>query len=99
MPKNRNFRLRPKADRDLENIYQYSVQEFGRTRAAQYIRDLDAAFHTLTDEPTLGRDDHSVRSGLLSYRVVSHVIFFKTTVDGIIILRVLHKSMDYKRHL
>ncbi len=99
MPESKNVRLRPKADNDLKTIYEYSVQEFGSVRADQYIRELDVAFHKLADEPNLGRDSHHIRPGLLAYRVASHVIFFKPAVDGVTILRVLHKSMDYARHL
>ena len=32
-------------------------------------------------------------------KIESHVIFFKTTKTGIAIIRVLHKSSDYLRHL
>lgn len=99
MPENKKFRLRPKADKDLENIYDYSFQEFGSARAERYIRDLDDAFHKLADEPSLGSNYSHVRPDLMAYRVVSHVVFFKPLVDGINILRVLHKSMDYRRHV
>jgi len=99
MPENKKFRIRPKADKDLENIYEYSYQEFGSARADQYIRELDAVFHTLADEPTLGRDYSHVRPNLMAYKVVSHVVFFKPAVYGATIIRVLHKSMDYERHL
>lgn len=99
MPKNEKVRIRPKADKDLENIYEYSYQEFGSARADQYIRGLDAAFCKLADKPSLGRDYSHVRPDLMAYRIVSHVVFFKPSVDGITILRVLHKSMDYGRHL
>ncbi len=99
MPENKKFRLRPKAKEDIENIYKYSYREFGSARADQYIRDLDAAFHKLADEPSLGSGYSHVRPDLVAYRVVSHVVFYKPSVDGITILRVLHKSMDYGRHL
>lgn len=99
MPQNNKFRLRPKAVEDLENIYEYSYQEFGSARADQYIRDLDTAFHKLADEPGLGSDASHIRPNLMVYRVVSHLIFFISSVYGINIIRVLHKSMDYERHL
>ena len=99
MPQKRRFRIRPRADKDLEDIYKYSYQEFGEARADQYILDLDAAFHKLAAEPGVGRDYSHVRPGLMAYRVASHVVFFQRSVNGITILRVLHKSMDYGRHL
>ncbi|NQZ08472.1 MAG: type II toxin-antitoxin system RelE/ParE family toxin, partial [Algicola sp.] len=44
MSNNKSFQLRPKAEKDLERIYDYSLQEFGDERADQYIKDLNAAF-------------------------------------------------------
>ena len=68
-------------------------------KAEQYIRDLDTAFHKLADQPGLGSDASYIHPNLMVYRVVSHLIFFKPSVYGINIIRVLHKSMDYGRHL
>jgi toxin ParE1/3/4 len=99
MSNNKRFQLSPKAEKDLEQIYDYSLQLFGEQRAEQYIKDLDAAFHKLVGDASLAKDYTFVRSGLLAFRVVSHVIFFKLSTNGITILRILHKSMDYGRHL
>lgn len=60
---------------------------------------MDISFHKLAEDPSLGRNYNHVRLGLLAYKVVSHIIFFKLAVKGILILRVLHGSMDYGRHL
>ncbi len=93
------YKLRPKADQDLTNIYHYSVQEFGEKRAELYIKNLDASFKKLAQQPELAKDYHFVRASLLAYSVVSHVVFFKKSDWGITVLRVLHCSMDYGRHL
>ena len=99
MSANNEFRMLPRAAQDLENIYQYSYQEFGGVKAEQYIRGLDFAFNKLATDPQLGIDYSYVKDGLLAYRVVSHVIFFKLGIDGIVIIRILHKSMDHTQHL
>ena len=99
MSNSKHFQLRPKAEKDLERIYDYSLQEFGDDRADQYIMDLDVAFQKLADDPSLGKNYDFVRSKLQVYPVVSHVIFFKLSTKGITIVRILHKSMDYGRHL
>ena len=98
MMKKTNVRLRPKAAQDLTRIYEYSYQEFGSIRAEQYIKDLDSAFHKLAEEPSLGRDYGHIRRGLFAYKIVSHIIFFKLAVNEILIIRVLHGSMDHGRH-
>ncbi len=91
--------LRPAAELDLKQIYWYSDKKFGRDRAERYIRDLDRALQCLADDPQLGRDGSEIKPGLMIYQVVSHIVFFRIVEEGIAIIRVLHKSMDYKRHL
>lgn len=93
------FKLHPAADLDLTRIYHYSVEEWGLSRAEQYIRDLESAFKGLAVGDLSSKDAGFILPGLRSYRVVSHVVFFKQTSDGIIVIRVLHKSMDFERHL
>jgi len=98
MPKNKKFRLRLKADKDLEDIYEYSYQRFGEQRADKYIEDLDAAFFNLAENTNLGIDCGDIRRGLRMHKVVSHMVFFRPSSYGAIIIRVLHKSMDYRLH-
>ena len=99
MSNHKRFQLRPQAENDLEQIYDYSLQEFGDERAEQYIKDLDTTFQKLANNPSLAKNYAFVRADLLAYRVVSHVVFFNLTDSGITIVRVLHKSLDCGLHL
>ncbi|WP_166302000.1 type II toxin-antitoxin system RelE/ParE family toxin [Photorhabdus cinerea] len=47
----------------------------------------------------LARNYSHIRLGLKAFPVASHIIFFRLIANGIIIVRVLHKSMDYQRHI
>ncbi|WP_173402506.1 type II toxin-antitoxin system RelE/ParE family toxin [Legionella norrlandica] len=42
---------------------------------------------------------NSVSKDLRAFNVGSHVIFMKITDYGIAVIRVLHQSMDFNRHL
>ena len=99
MAGNKNVCISPKAIQDLENIFKYSDANFGRTRANKYIRDLNIAFNKLAKEPSLGFDCNDINQNLLAYKVISHLIFFKTSLNGITVIRVLHQSMDYEQHV
>jgi len=99
MSKSRPITLRPKAIADLEDIFNYSVQEFGITRAEHYILELNEAFTNLADGPHIGNDYGYVKPDLKGVAVVSHIVFFKYTDTQLIVIRVFHKSMDYKGHL
>lgn len=93
------FRLRPAADRDLQSIYRYSVTEWGSDRADRYIRDLNIAFQKLADNKLKSTSADELRPGLRSCGVVSHIVFFKHTDYGILVIHVLHKGMDHLKHL
>ncbi len=96
---NKKFHVRETADRDLNDIFIYSFETFGLERAEKYIDDLVSAFQFLADNYNQGRNCSHIRSNLYAWKVVSHVIYYKPTDDGVSIYRVLHKSMDYEMHL
>jgi toxin ParE1/3/4 len=96
---NKKFYIRETANKDLNNIFIYSVETFGVDRAEEYIGDLVTAFQSLADNYRQGKDYSHIHTNLYAWNVVSHVIYYKPTDDGVSIYRVLHKSMDYKKHL
>ena len=99
MEKNRAIYLRPKAITDLENIFEYSIKKFGIFRAEQYILELNETFTHLAEEPKIGKNYSHVKPELMSFPIVSHRVFYKHTNIQLIIIRILHKSMDVIRHL
>ncbi len=99
MAQNKTIRLRPKAVTDLENIFEYSTEKFGISRAEHYILELNNTFTRLAVEPNIGKNYSHVKSELMGFPVVSHIVFYKYTNFHLMIIRVLHKSMDYIRHL
>lgn len=96
---NKTYRLYPKAIDDLESIYLYSVKEFGIHRTEDYIAAFESSFQYLADDPLISRKCDYVYSNLRAFNVGSHVIFLKITDDGIVIIRILHQSMDFNRHI
>ncbi len=91
--------IRPAAIADLEKIYSYSHREFGSKRAEKYIRDLRLGFGKITKNPKAGHDFRYSNLNLKSYRVVSHIVFYEILQNKIAVVRILHKSMDYKKHI
>lgn len=99
MPKNKIFYIHEKANEDLNNIFIYSAEAFGIERAEKYIDDLVSAFQALANNYKQGRDCSHVYPDLYAFNVVSHVIYYESIKEGVSIYRVLHKSMDYQKHL
>jgi toxin ParE1/3/4 len=87
------------ADRDLDDIYAYSVATFGEKRADDYLLSLRDCFLRLAEMPGIARKIDHVRLGYFQFEHASHVIFFIRIPGGIRIMRVLHQRMDIKRHI
>ena len=97
--RNKTYRLYPKAINDLESIYLYSSNEFGIQRTEDYFLIIETSFQHLADDPLISRKCDYIRQNLRAFNVGSHVIFFKITDYGVAVIRVLHQSMDFIRHL
>ncbi|WP_058533964.1 type II toxin-antitoxin system RelE/ParE family toxin [Legionella saoudiensis] len=63
------------------------------------IEDLESTYLYSTREFGIKRTEDYIRPDLRAFNVGSHIIFFKTTDYGIAVIRVLHQSMDFNRHL
>jgi hypothetical protein len=50
-------------------------------------------------DPRRWRSCDHIRSGYFKYSAGSHVLFFRRRESGIVVIRILHQSMDFERHL
>ena len=93
------FYVHEMADNDLEEIFDYSVEQFGFARAEQYVYDIEQVFKGLAANPKMGRRFDPDVNHYFQYPVESHCIFYAPTVMGVEIFRILHKSMLPNLHL
>ena len=87
------------ASQDIENIYLYGFLTFGETQADVYIAALNDRFELLCSNPEIGRLDTRVNPAVRRFDFESHVIFYDAEDKHILVVRVLHKSMDFVKHL
>ena len=80
-------RITARAERDLKDIYRYTVDSFGHRQAEKYLRELDAVFAILGDYPNMGR----VYEGRTHQFVHGkHIILYRIGTDEIVIGRIFH---------
>ena len=92
------FELSAKAKNDLIKIAKYTQLTWGKAQRNDYLRLLDNTFHQLADEPMLGVNCDYIRESYLKRPQGSHVIYYKILKKRqILIVRILHKSMDVNR--
>ncbi|MDB5440932.1 MAG: plasmid stabilization protein ParE [Caulobacteraceae bacterium] len=93
------YRLSPTAERDLADIWRYTLKQWGDEQADRYILALAAACADLAATPEKGQDCAHIRSGYRRPRVERHFIYFRLATYGIAVIRILHERMDAPRHL
>lgn len=91
------YKLSKSAERDLEQLYHYTIRQFGLTQASDYLLELEGVFELLAEFPTMGRSAEMIRPNLRSHTHQSHVIYYRKRAKDIFILRVIHQRMDHKR--
>jgi toxin ParE1/3/4 len=89
----------PRAQRDIEEIWNYSFNRFGAEHAEAYIRDLQRAAQAVAEDPRRGRVCDDIRAGYRRFSVGSHVLFFRAAEERVIVIRIPHQRMDFERHL
>ncbi|MBX3573964.1 MAG: type II toxin-antitoxin system RelE/ParE family toxin [Mesorhizobium sp.] len=93
------LRISAQAQRDLEEIWAYSVENWGEDQAVQYVAQVRAALELLRTNPGLARPAEDVRPGLRKFTVGSHVLYVRLGDRFLRLVRVLHGRMDAGRHL
>lgn len=88
----------PAAISDLNDIWDYTAEEWGPDQADRYTDDIQHTCSSLAWGEKRGRIV-DVRDGYLKYAVGWHFVFFRMDGTGIIVVRILHQSMDIARHL
>ena len=81
------YRLTRRAQADIEQIYRYTIENFGAVQAELYLGGLDYTFDLLTDNPNMGiQFSGQVRR----YTYKHHYVFYRVERRAIIILRISH---------
>ena len=91
----RPYRLSPLAERDLEEIWFYTFENWSAEQADRYHNQIMAAIEGLVNGSRQGRPIDDIRPGYRKLAVASHFLFYRITDAGLIdIIRVLHQRMD-----
>lgn len=88
------YRMTVAAEKDLEEIYDYTSDKFGSSQAAKYLEELESLFHQIAENPNIGKTRDETKKGLRSFPKSSHLIFYRVLPDYIRIVRILHGSRD-----
>jgi len=88
------FAVSKAARADLKNIAVYTQKVWGAEQRRTYLKGFDLAFYFLANNPLAGAPCDYIATNLRKHRFESHTIFYENINSEVLIVRVLHKSMD-----
>lgn len=94
-----DYLLSRQAATDLEAIAEFTIKRFGIEQARRYRDELKTCLENLARNPNMGRRVEQLAKGLRRFEHGSHIIFYLTGGDAVLIVRLLHYRMDVGKHL
>lgn len=91
--------LTERAIADIRGIEQYSLEEWGKKTAEKYLDGISAALDRLKANPQLLRLEPEFATGLYFYHVNKHLLACDFDGSTVIVLTVVHSSMDIQTRL
>jgi toxin ParE1/3/4 len=91
--------LSPAAILDLQSISDYTLQTWGSEQEELYLKGLWRKLAVIQSDPSSYRLREDLVKGCRSARHEKHTIFFTVHGQTLQVIRILHASMDFSRHL
>lgn len=92
--------LTNKAINDLEEIWDYTFDNWSENQADYYYHLLVGSFVEIALNPQIGRLYPGLVDNLKGYLVGKHIVFYReTNTENIEIIRILHERMDLKNRI
>jgi len=94
-----NFKITQAAYHDLDDIWFYTFENWSENQANKYFESIIQEIELMCENPKKAKKMSKIKSDFFYFRTLSHYVFFKFGDDEIEIIRILHKRMDFSKHL
>lgn len=92
--------LRQKSLDDLNDIWNYTFEEWSESKADNYYEKIKLACNRIAKNPNIGKKYNGTNKKLLGIKSGKHIIFYQMiSNDEIEVVRILHERMDLKSRL
>lgn len=95
----KRYRLTRQAVSDMRAIGRYTADRWGQNQRSKYLRQLNARFAWLAQNPRLGRNRSDINERYFCFPEGEHLIFYRIDGDIIEIIGIPHQLMDIPAHL
>lgn len=95
----RGWTLSRRAEKDLAEIWLYSISQWSVEQADRYYNSVISALDGLSREHLSGGKAIISKHAYFYRRCGSHNIFYRRDGARILVVRILHQRMDPERHI
>lgn len=92
-----DYEISEAADEDLKDIYKYTYRAYGEAQADNYYDTLITRVESLAASPRIARERAEFSPPVRIHPHGRHLIVYRVLEGSILIVRVLHQSMDIER--
>ena len=90
----------PAAQSDIENIWNYTIAQWGETQAIKYLQEISIGCIAISTKERPSYSAEDIRTGYQKFYINAHVVFFKINhSNDMEVIRILHQQMDAGRHI
>ncbi len=93
------FRVSNRAIEDLRAIGRYTQERWGEEQRRKYLDGLDDAFQSLSEFPRMAPEREDFDPPIRIHHHEKHLIIYSVEEDRVLIVRILHQSMDVPAQL
>jgi toxin ParE1/3/4 len=94
------FQLTNKAVEDLTDIWNYTLETWSERQADLYYGMIMNVCEDIAANPAFGKQYDQIAQDIYGVVAHKHVIFYKiVSQDAVLIVRILHGSMDLKNRI
>lgn len=86
--------LSPAAQSDMSDIWDFTAERWGEDQAERYTQRLRGTLTELAASRPTSRSAEDVAPGYRKCLAGSHIAYFRIAADDLIVIRILHQSMD-----
>ncbi len=91
----RQVKLRPRAEADLDGIWDYTVDTWSETQAVDYLSGMDAALKLLAEFPEMARLRQEFAPPVRIHPYRKHLIIYIADDSFIDVVRVVHAQANW----
>ena len=93
------LQLTHRALQDIQAIFDYSAEHWGKQAAEKYLDAIESGLDRIKTQPRLLRPEPDFHGTLTFYRIEKHLLVCDARPASIVILTVVHASMDIPARL